>query len=134
MTAKNRLDILTLPVAALMPALDAVPDHPSRVHRFCKGTVRAAEVVELALQVNGTPRFVAEDEDDTSPRRLHSPLAVVSASGTTARGLAAQDVHQRSQLSGLGHSQDAETIAENAHFQFTPSLRQAPPSRISALR
>ena len=117
-----------------MPALEAEPDLSSRARQFWTGTVGTAEFVELAIQMDGTMRFSADDEDSTSPARLHGPLAVVSASAAAVRGPIAQDLHHRAQPPGSGHSQEAATITENVHFPLTASLRQAPPSRISALR
>ena len=117
-----------------MPALDAEPDLSSRARPSCTGAVCAAKIVELAIQVDGMPRFAADDENNTSPARLQGPPAVVSTSGAAAPGPIAQDPYHRSQPSGLGHSQDAETIAENAHFPLPPGLRQAQPPRISALQ
>ena len=96
--------------------------------------MRAAKIVELAVQVDGMLRFSADDEDDSSPARLHGPLNVVSSSGIAARGPIAQDSHHRSQPPGSGHSQEAETIAENAHFPPPPSFLQAQAPRISALQ
>lgn len=123
-----------LPDGATMPALDAPPSLSSRARQVCTGTVCAVEIVEVAVRMDGTLRCSANDEDVTSPARLHAPLTVVSASAAAVRGPIARDLHHRSQQSGLRHWQEAETITENAHFQLTPSLRQAPPSRISALR
>lgn len=117
-----------------MPALDAEPDLSSRARHFCTGAVCAAKIVELAVQVGGMPRFAADGEDTASRAWLHGPLAVASTSGAAAPGPIAQVPHRRSQLSGLGHSQEAETITENAHSPHPPSLRQAQPPRISALQ
>lgn len=117
-----------------MPALDAVPDHPSRVHQFCTGTVCAAAIADLAVRIDGTLRFSANEEDDTSPARIHGPFAVVPASAAAVRGPIARDLHHRSQPSSSGHPQEAETITENVHFPLTPSLRQAQPPRTSALQ
>ena len=126
--------ILALPDGATMPALDAQPSLSPRARQVCTGTVCAAEIIEVAARMDGTLRCSANDEDVTSPARLHGPLTVVSASAAAVRGPIARDLHHRSQPSGSGHPQGAKTITENAHFQLTPSLRQAPPSRISALR
>lgn len=117
-----------------MPALDAPPSLSSRARQVCTGTVCAAEIVEVAVRMDGTQRFAANEEDDTSPARIHGPLAVVPASAAAVRGPIARDPHHRSQPSSLGHSQEAETITENVHFPLTPSLGQGQLPRLSALR
>lgn len=114
-----------------------VPDIESvlspRPRGFCTGMALTFEAVALAFQAHGAPRFLADDKDATSLARLNGtpPMAAL---GLSALEPIMHDLHHRFPPCGFGHSKEAGTITENAHFPLTPSLRQAQPRRISAIQ
>jgi len=132
-TVKNPLAILALPVGSMMPAPDIESVLSPRPRGFCTGTALAGEAVALAFQAHGTPRFLADDEDATSPAQLNGapPMAT---SGVPAIEPIGQDLHRRFQPRGFGHTKEAAADSENSHFPLTPSLRQAQLPRISAIQ
>lgn len=116
-----------------MPAPDIESVLSSRPRGFCTGMAGAVEVVALAFQAHGAPRFLADDKDVTL-QALRNGTSAMATSRVSALEPIVQDLHHRFQPCGFGHAKEEETITENAHFPFTPSLRQAQPPRISAIQ